>query len=167
MQINPVVTQANGVISIRIQALFIGDVTDATDKANIAAFGDPQVSLVGTGTFVASVPNSSPPATFTFQFPTSQYYVGITTQLSAKPVRFMTALPSTPPLHDPNAHPPEFGWEHDRQHHLRGQGPLDCITPYPAAAAEAWWTAMQNAISTALTALRAQALVPPLTPVDV
>jgi hypothetical protein len=55
MQVTPVITQANGILSIRLQATFVGDPTDASDKALIAAYGDPQISLVGNGTF-ANVP---------------------------------------------------------------------------------------------------------------
>jgi len=154
MQINPVVTQAGGVISVRLQALFIGDPTDATDKTLIAAYGDPQISLVGNGTFVGPVPNSSPPATFSFTFPSSEYYVGITTRMSSQVLRFMTSLPTVPPLGNPNA-PASM------------QGPLDCITIYPAVALDIWYTAMVNAIITAMTALRNLAPVPPLPPVDV
>lgn len=154
MQINPVVTQAGGVISVRLQALFIGDPTDATDKTLIAAYGDPQISLVGNGTFVGPVPNASPPATFSFTFPSSEYYVGITTRMSSQSLRFMTSLPTVPPLGNPNAPAPM-------------QGPLDCITIYPAAALDIWYTAMVNAITTAMTALRNLAPVPPLPPVDV
>ncbi len=154
MQINPVVTQANGVISIRLQALFIGDPTDATDKALIAAYGDPQVSLVGNGTFTAPLPGSSPPSNFSFTFPTSEYYVGITTQMAGKTIRFMQSLPSTPPLCNPNAPAPQ-------------QGQLDCITVYPAYALEAWYSAMVNSITAAMTALRNLSLVPSLPPVEV
>lgn len=155
MQINPVVTQAGGTLSIRLQALFIGDSTDANDKALIAALGDPQVSLVGNGTFTGPVPgNPSPPVNFSFTFPTSENFVGITTRMGSVSVRFMTALPTTPPLGNPNCSAPI-------------QGPLDCITPYPAAALQIWYDAMVNSITTAMTALRNQTLVPPLTPVDI
>jgi hypothetical protein len=155
MQITPVVTQANGILSIRLQATFVGDPTDAQDKALIAAYGDPQISLVGNGTFAnVPVPGSSPPAVFSFVFPCSQYYVGITTQMSSKTVKFMSALPSSPPVNNPNRHAPI-------------QGELDCITPYPSAALEAWWTAMQAEITVALTALRNQSLVPSLPSVDI
>ena len=154
MQITPVTTQANGIVSIRLQALFVGDPDDAQDKALIAAYGDPQVSLVGNGTFVAPLPGSSPPGNFSFTFPTNEYFVGITTQMSGKTIRFMQSLPSTPPLNNPNASAPQ-------------QGPLDCITLYPAFALEAWYTAMVSSITSAMTALRNLSLVPALTPVDV
>ena len=154
MQINPVVTQANGIVSIRLQAVFINEPQDAMDKALITAYGDPQISLVGTGTFIAPLPGSSPPANFSFTFPTTEYYVGITTKMSSKTVRFMQSLPGAPPLDDPNRPAPQ-------------QGPLDCITVYPAFALEAWYTAMVNAITTAMTALRNLSLVPALPPVDV
>jgi hypothetical protein len=154
MQVNPVITQANGVISIRLQALFIGDPDDATDKALIAAYGDPQVSLVGNGTFITPLPGSSPSVNFSFTFPTSEYFVGITTQMSGKTIKFMTSLPSTPPLCNPNSSAPQ-------------QGPLDCLTMYPAYALEAWYAAMVNSITAALTALRNLSLVPSLPPVDI
>lgn len=164
MQINPVVTQAGGIISVRLQALFIGDSTDMSDKALIAAYGDPQISLVGSGTFTGPVPDASP-ATFSFTFPTTEYYVGITTKMSSNYVRFMTSLPSTPvpqgspvasftPWCNPNSPAPI-------------QGPLDCITIYPSAALDIWYSAMLNEITAALTALRNQPLPSPLTPVDI
>ena len=151
MKLNPVVTQANGVISISLQALFVGDATDASDKAKIAALGDPQVSLVGTGTFTDPGDTA-----FTFTFPTTEYYVGVTTQMSGSQIRFMTALPSGADAHwtggsNPNQLAPT-------------QGPLDCITTDPSRATTLWYTAMGNAVSAAMTALRQQALVPTLTP---
>lgn len=149
MQIKPVVTQANGVITVTLQALFVGDPNDATDKQKIAAFGDPQISLVGNGVFTD--PNNP---SFTFTFPTSEKYVGITTQMSGYPVNFMLALPQPPPLGDPDYHPHK-------------QGPLDCITPNPSEAATVWYGAMLAAITTAMTALRAQQLVPVLSPASV
>jgi hypothetical protein len=165
MQINPVVTQANGVISVRLQALFIGDTTDLSDKALIAAYGDPQVSLVGNGTFTGPVPEASPPATFSFTFPTSEFYVGITTKMSSNTVRFMTSLPSTPaPVGSPvHSYTP---WCNPNSP-AGMQGPLDCITIYPAAALDIWYSAMLNEITAALTALRNQPLPGPLTPVDI
>ena len=47
MQIKAIVSQSNGIISVTLQALFVGDPTDATDKAKIAAFGDPVVNIAG------------------------------------------------------------------------------------------------------------------------
>jgi hypothetical protein len=51
MLITPTITQANGIISVQLAASFVGDANDATDKANVLAFGDPQVNLTG-GMFV-------------------------------------------------------------------------------------------------------------------
>src|SRR5271168_2152420 len=82
MKLNAVVSQSNGIISVTIQALFVGDQTDATDKAKIAAFGDPVVQIAGN----FSDPNNP---TFTFQFPTTELWVGITTQLSSYTARFI------------------------------------------------------------------------------
>lgn len=156
MEITPVVSQANGVISVYLQATFIGDSTDANDKALIAAFGDPQISLVGNGTFTVG----SPPS-WNFTFPVSQFFVGITTKMSSNRVRFMLALPSQggtggsgSSLYNPNLPAPK-------------QGELDCITPFPSDAAVAWYAAMINEITAAMTALRALSLVPTLAPTTV
>ena len=148
MQVNPVVTQASGVIMISLQALFVGDPADASDKAKIAGLGDPQISLVGNGTFT----DPSNPS-FTFTFPSTQDYVGITTEMSGSQVRFMLALPQPPPG-NPNQPAPT-------------QGPLDCITPNPSQAAIVWYNAMISAIRAAMTALRNQSLVPVLSPATI
>jgi hypothetical protein len=141
MKLNAVVSQSNGIISVTIQALFVGDQTDATDKAKIAAFGDPQVNIAGT---FADPSNPS----FTFQFPTTELYVGITTQLSSYTARFMEALPSA---QNPNQPAPI-------------QGPLDCVTINPSEAAVAWanilMTPGTGRIAQAMMALRALMLVP-------
>ena len=158
MEINPVVTQANGVISIQLQALFVGDPTDANDKALIAAFGDPQISLVGSGTFTDNT--TMPP--FVFTFPTSELFVGITTQMQSKRTRFMLALPSQggphtgagSSLYNPNQGAPR-------------QGELDCITTNPSRAAQVWYDAMIAEITTAMTALRLQTIVPALPPTTI
>ncbi len=163
MEIKPVISQANGVISVQMQALFVGDPTDATDKALIAAFGDPLISLVGTGTFTVPLSISPPVSPFIFVFPITEYFVGITTQMSSKRTRFMLALPTqggiTPPYTGSSLYNPN-------QHALR-QGELDCITTNPSFAAQSWVTAMINEITAAMTALRLQVLVPPLPPTTV
>ena len=146
MKVNPVVTQSSGVISVSLQALFVGDASDATDKAKIAALGDPQISLVGNGTFTD--PNNT---AFTFTFPTSEYYVGLTTQMSGLQVRFMLALPQ---VGSPNQCAPV-------------QGSLDCITTNPSDAAQVWYAAMVASITAAMQALRNQQLVPTLSPATV
>src|SRR5271169_42576 len=119
MRIHAVVTQANGVISVTLQAQFVGDATDITDKQKIAAFGDPLVNIAGSFTDPNSV--TSPP--FTFLFPQTEQYVGVTTQMSSYTARFMEVLPQAPS--QPGFPPPT-------------QGPLDCITPNPSEAAQAW-----------------------------
>jgi hypothetical protein len=144
MKITPVVTQANGIISIQIQALFVGDMTDQSDKALIAAFGDPEVNIAGTFT------DPSNPS-FTFQFPTTQNYVGITTQLSSQVARFMLGLPQ---MQNPNQPAPI-------------QGAMDSITTNPSEAATAWFNVVVAAIRQAMMGLRSQALVPTLAPVTV
>jgi len=139
MQLHPQVTQANGIISVKLIASFVGDPTDATDTQNIAAFGDPQVNLAGT----FADPNN--PA-FTFLFPATDIFVGITTQMSSKTARFMLALPSP---QNPNQPAPI-------------QGELDCITTNPSEAAEAWYEVMTTRIQQSMNILRQKMVVPQL-----
>jgi hypothetical protein len=143
MKIHTVVTQASGAIIVTIQPSFVGDMTDANDKALIAAFGDPQVNIAGT--FVD--PNNTD---FTFQFPTTENYVGVTTQLSSQQAIFMLALPSGPP----NMPAPI-------------QSAMACITPNPSEAATAWQSVVVTRISAALSALRSKTLVPTIPDVTV
>jgi hypothetical protein len=141
MQVKAIVSQSNGIISVTLQALFVGDPTDATDKAKIAAFGDPVVQIAGN--FVD--PNN--PA-FTFAFPTTELWVGITTQLSSYTARFMEALPGP---QNPNQPAPV-------------QGPLDCVTINPSEAAQAWANVLMmpgtGRIAQSMMQLRSQMLVP-------
>jgi hypothetical protein len=141
MQVKAIVSQSNGIISVTLQALFVGDPTDATDKAKIAAFGDPVVQIAGN--FVD--PNN--PA-FTFAFPTTELWVGITTQLSSQTARFMEALPGP---QNPNQPAPV-------------QGPLDCVTINPSEAAQAWANVLMmpgtGRIAQSMMQLRSQMLVP-------
>src|SRR5271157_1202583 len=141
MQINAIVSQANGIISVTLQALFVGSPTDASDKAKIGAFGDPVVNIAGN---FADPSNPS----FTFQFPLTELYVGITTQLSSYTARFMEALPSP---QNPNQPAPI-------------QGPLDCITVNPSEAATAWANVLMmpgtGRIAQSMMQLRSMMLVP-------
>jgi hypothetical protein len=141
MKIHAVVGQSNGVISVTLQALFVGDPTDASDKQKIAAFGDPVVNIAGN---FADPQNPS----FTFQFPLTEMWVGITTQMSSQTARFMEALPGTV---NPNQPAPI-------------QGPLDCITTNPSEAAQAWANVLMAAgtgrIAQAMMQLRSQMIVP-------
>ena len=144
MKIHAVVTQANGIISERLQALFVGDSTDETDKQQIAAFGDPQINLAGS--FV-----DPQDTTFTFQMPTTEKYVGLTTQMTSNTVRFMKALPSPS---NPNQQAPI-------------QGELDVISPDPGRAATVWHDVILSRIGQAMTALRNQTTVPTIPDVTV
>jgi len=145
MRVHAVVTQANGVISVTLQAQFVGDPNDLTDKQKIAAFGDPLVNIAGS--FIDPNSVSSPP--FSFQFPQTEQYVGVTTQMSGFTARFMEVLPQAPS--QPGFPPPM-------------QGPLDCITPNPSEAASAWafiiGAAGTGRIAQAMAALRMQMLTP-------
>jgi hypothetical protein len=118
--------------------------TDSTDKASIAAFGDPEINIAGSFTDPLN------PA-FTFQFPTTQLYVGVTTALSSQVARFMLALPMA---QNPNQPAPI-------------QGPMDCITQNPSEAATAWFSIMVTSIRQAMSALRTRTLVQAITPVTV
>lgn len=139
MKIHAIVSQANGVIQVTIQASFVGDPTDASDKAKIAAFGDPDVNIGGS---FADPQNPS----FTFQFPTTEKFVGITTELASQTAQFMLALPAQG---NPNQPAPI-------------QGPMDCVTLNPSEAASAWYAVVVGRIQQSMMALRAKFLVPPL-----
>ena len=148
MQVKAIVSQSNGIISVTLQALFVGDQTDASDKAKIAAFGDPVVNIAGN--FVD--PNNP---SFTFAFPLTELWVGITTQMSSYTARFMEALPG--PV-NPNQPAPI-------------QGPLDCITVNPSEAAQAWANILMmpgtGRIAQAMMQLRSNMLVPTIAPTTV
>jgi len=88
MLLTPIVTQANGIISVVIQATFVGGQTDASDKQKIAAFGDPVVQIAGN--FVD--PNNP---SFTFQFPLTQLLQGEASSATTMPV------PPMPKPHSP------------------------------------------------------------------
>lgn len=132
MKIHPVVQHLNSVVTVTLQASFVGDSTDATDKTRIAAYGDPQVNMAGT--FVDPVGG-----TFTFSFPVSDYIKGVTTELASNAVRFMTQLPATVVGQAPAV-----------------QGALDCVTSDPILAATAWVSVMDTRIAAALATLRAK-----------
>lgn len=148
MKLNAIVSQSNGIISVTIQALFVGDPTDASDKAKIAAFGDPVVQIAGN----FADPNNP---SFTFQFPLTELWVGVTTQLSSQTARFMEALPSQV---NPNQPAPI-------------QGPLDCITTNPSEAATAWANVIMmpgsGRVAQAMMQLRSNMLVPTIPPTTV
>src|SRR5271168_4741518 len=143
MLLTPIVTQANGIISVVIQATFNGAPTDQSDKALIAAFGDPVVNIAGN--FVD--PNNP---SFTFAFPLTELYVGITTQMSSYTAQFMEALPGP---QNPNQPAPV-------------QGPLDCITVNPSEAATAWANILMmpgsGRIAQSMQQLRSMMIVPPI-----
>lgn len=236
MLIHPVVQHLNGAVTVTLQASFVGDGTDATDKQRIGAYGDPLVNLVGTivdtahpaiGTItLAGLPSLSDSfvigsQTFTwvasgtalgnvvigvdaaacatnivtsisrdipsvataervgstvivtavtpgvngnslnfteastnvtmdgsgklggttagrdalsFQFGAAEVWKGVTTQMAATPVRFMTQLP--------------FG--------STGQTPYEAIVADPVIAATVWVATMASRISAVMTDLRAK-----------
>jgi hypothetical protein len=146
MKLHTVINQSNGAISLTLQPSFVGDMTDANDKALIAAFGDPEVNIAGN--FV-DPSNTS----FAFSFPTTENYVGVTTQLSSQPARFMLALPAAV---NPNQYTQS-----------PVQGPMDCITTNPSEAATAWQSVIVTRITAAMAALRAKTLVPTIPDVTI
>lgn len=132
MKIHPVVSEQNGIVSVQMQAQFIGDSTDVGDKQRIGAFGDPQVNLAGQ---MVDAQQTS----FVISFPTTELYVGLTTQMLTYTARFMNALP---PAVLPGQPAP-------------AQGPLDCITTDPQHAATLWASTVQTRAQMAMTTLRA------------
>jgi hypothetical protein len=132
MRLHPVIQHLNSVVTVTLQASFVGDSTDITDKTRIAAYGDPQVNMAGT--FADPVGG-----TFTFAFPVSDYIKGVTSELSSNSVRFMTQLPATVVGQAPAV-----------------QGALECVTSDPILAATAWVSVMDTRISAAMATLRAK-----------
>lgn len=134
MNIHPVVTQLAGVISVQLQASFLGvnasppdTAQDAIDQAYILAYGDPTVNLGGQYTDVSG----SPPTTLTFRFGTPQKVVGITTEMGSTTARFYSVVPDG-----------------------QKQQPLDCVTSDPERAAMAWASQLQTACQIVMDALR-------------
>jgi len=135
MNVHPTITHQNGIVNVQLTATFVGDVTDATDKQRITAYGDPFVNMGGT--FVD--PNDP---TFTFNTGASDYNVRVTTEMSSKLARFLKSLPLTTPGTAPSQ-----------------LGPLDVVTSDPVRAATIYNTIMGDRIQVVMTALRA--LTPP------
>jgi len=272
MQITPLIRQVQGMILVSLQASFVGGPTDAEDKANILAFGDPMVNLTG-GLFVDNNTYPSQPAvavvqgitftttvqgpaanqvsinfisagqpdataisvtgnaitvdiydttttstrttasvmalfanyaastvttnggttlasggsgvraavtvdpisfaggaalyeqSFQFNFPASDLYVGVTTQMQGYTARFMTQLPPAP------RGIPEEHWEYEHRHHPHHghhtHGSLDCVTSDPQHAATFWIATIESRISILFAILRAKSPLGPQTPYTV
>lgn len=140
MLVHTIVGQNNGFITVTIQASFNGQPSqqqDTIDTQKIGAFGDPKVNIAGNFTD----PSNNQ---FTFQFPETENWVGVTTELSSQTARFYIALPATTA---PGQQVPV-------------QGPLDCITPNPSEAATAWVAVITGRIQQAMLALRMKMLTP-------
>jgi hypothetical protein len=141
-----------------MQALFVGDPTDASDKQKIAAFGDPLVNMAGR---VLADPNNPG---FSFGFQTNDLMVGITTQLQNNRARFLTQLPPQKPLYSQHGQPSTW-YAHDRENcqPLPQLLPLDCVALNDAAQNEAvtsWVTIMVTRIQAAMQILRNQVILP-------
>lgn len=132
MFLHPVVNHLGGIVSVTLQASFVGDATDQTDKERISAYGDPQVNMAGT--FVDPGDSS-----YSFSLGSQEVYRGITTEMLLYPARFMVNLPETTIGQPPTV-----------------QGPLDSVVMAPTRAASVWSTVMADRITQAMTTLRAK-----------
>jgi hypothetical protein len=132
MRIHPNVTQLNGVVTVSLQAQFVGEPTDTTDQVKIQAYGDPQVNLGGS-----FVDPDDP--TFTFGTGASSVMVGVTEQMFTNPAQFRTSLP-----------PAVVGKP------LPVQGPLVVLTNDPVRAATIWKNEIVSRITLVIKNLRAQ-----------
>lgn len=133
MLIHPVVQHLGGIVTVSLQASFVGDETDDDDKIRIAGWGDPKVNLAG------SFSVQSGESTLTFAFPVAEYFKGVTTEMQNSTARFMTQLPVAA-LGQP----------------ATVQGPLDCVTSDPIVAAEGWASTMDERILFVVDLLRAK-----------
>lgn len=144
---------SGGIVSVVMQAEFVGDATDVTDQQRIAAYGDPKVNIAGTFTD----PTDS---TFQFTFPISEFYTGVTTDMMNHTVRFMTSLPvRQPSAQSWNPFAPTSQWNGaatNPQASCNGQGPLDCLVTDAVRAATIWAAAIDSRVQTLMTALRAK-----------
>jgi hypothetical protein len=86
-------------------------------------------------------------ASFSFNFPASDLFVGVTTQLGGYTARFMTQLP-----------PPAFGIP------AAVAGSLDCVTSDTKRAAQFWINSIESRIGDLMTALRQRTPLGPQTP---
>lgn len=136
MNLHPTITELSGIISVQVTAQFTGASTDANDRQRILAYGDPKINVAGLFTD----PNNT---AFSFSFPVSELYAGITTALPGYIARFMIAEPITVTFGQP----------------APSLGPLDCVTPNPQEAATVWAAAIQARALAAMTTLRAQTAV--------
>lgn len=133
MRIHPELQHQDGVVSVSLKVQFVGDLTDADDRARIFAHGDPLINLGGQFSAQAGDP---PPV---YKTGASELWVGLTRQMPGKVIRFMRALPE-----------PTLGQS------APGQGPLDVIAQDPVAAATIYVAAIQARIASALATLRAK-----------
>jgi hypothetical protein len=132
MKIHPSINHTDGIVTVSLQAQFVGDATDDADRIKIQAYGDPKVDLGGT--FVD--PNDP---SFVFSTGSSSVLVGITQDMHNNPVQLLTALPAAVP-----GKPAPV------------QGPLQVITPDPVRAVQIWRNAIITRIIASLTTFRAQ-----------
>lgn len=121
-----------------------------TDGGIITATGGSTTTATTGGPFIFTGGSPTFNASFLFNFPASDLYVGVSTQLQGYTARFMTQLPP-PPLGIPNSQ----------------AGPLDCVTSDPQHAARYWITTIEGRISSLMVALRQKTALGPQSPVHV
>lgn len=123
---------------------------NTTDGGVVTATGGSSTTATTGGPFTFSGGQPAFTASFLFNFPASDLYVGVTTQMQGYIARFMTQLPP-PPLGIPNSQ----------------AGPLDCVTSDPQHAARYWITTIEGRVSSLMTALRQKTALSPQSPVHV
>jgi hypothetical protein len=146
MLIHPALNHVGGVVTVSLQAQFVGDPTDNLDLARIQAYGDPTIDLGGT--FID-------PTDSTFKFVLSHsgcsFPVKLTTEMHQFTIQFMRNAPEVAPACnrlpwiDPQLDP----------FHKPVQGPLQVFTPDPARAAAVWREVIVTRISNTMSTFRA------------
>lgn len=134
----------------QIVTLFGNFPPTTTNGGVIRAAGGSSATATAGGPFTFSGGAPAFTQAFSFQFPASDLYVGVTTQLQGFTARFMTQLPP-PPLGIP----------------ATVAGPLDCVTSDPQHAAKYWITTLEGRIASLMTALRQRTVLSPQAPVHV
>jgi hypothetical protein len=131
MQLVPIVTHLDGIVTVAMDLRFVGNTLDSDDQARVQAYGDPLVNLAGTFTDPAD-------PTFFFSTAANELWVKMTQEMRGFPGRFMVVMPNPRPGERATFAP----------------GPLDVITIDPVRAAGLWATAIQDRCNTAISALR-------------
>ena len=151
----PVRTTAN------IVSLFGTYPPDTSAGGNILASGGSGTAATTAGPFSFAGGAEQVGSTFTFAFPASDLFVGVTTQMAGYQARFMTQLQPAPV----GSVPSDYNYCGDR--HIDPPGSLDCVTSDPQHAANFWITTIEARISSLMTALRSRTVLGPQSSVTV